>query len=319
MIIKRIDAFSISDDFEKSCACIGYFDGMHLGHQQLFNTCIKNAQNLKKVCITFDPDPWVIFKKEQQKHLTTLEDKIRFLDSFGFDYLYILEFTKEFASLSISSFHNLLKQINVQTLVCGFDFKYGKKNSGNVQSLSLQHDFHVIVVDSVNFSNLKISTSRIEPLIMNGKMKEANELLGYIYSISGKVVHGFKRGSQILQIPTANLEVENEYILPANGVYAGLVFVNNQFHKAMINIGNNPTFENTKKSIEAHIIDFNANIYDSIVRFFFVDYLRSEQKFDSVQALKNQLLSDIEQSQKRLKENTYLKNTRKIFFGKEVC
>ncbi|MGN1277004.1 MAG: bifunctional riboflavin kinase/FAD synthetase, partial [Floccifex sp.] len=293
MKIRRINAFSLHEKFETSCACIGYFDGTHLGHQQLFTTCLKHAQNLKKVCITFDPDPWVIFKKEVQKHLMTLEDKIRFLDSFGFDELYILEFTKEFASLSISSFHQILKQMNIQILVCGFDFKYGKQNSGDVKSLSLQNDFQVIVVDSVNYSNSKISTSRIEPLIMNGKIKEANELLGYLYSIQGKVVHGYKRGSDILQIPTANLEVEKEYILPANGVYAGLVYVNHQFHKAMINIGKNPTFENKKKSIEAHIIDFNEDIYDKTVRFFFIDYLRSEQKFSCIQELKNQLLFDI--------------------------
>ncbi len=316
MNVVSIDAFHLKYPFEPSCACIGYFDGIHKGHKELLLNCIEQADKnqLKKVCITFDPDPWVIFKNEKQKHLSTLSDKIQILSSYGFDEVYILQFSKEFASLSIESFHHLLKEMNIKILICGFDFKYGQFNSGNVDTLKKQNDFKVIVIDSVNFSNLKISTSRIEPLILKGELYQANVLLDYIYSISGYIEHGFKRGTNVLKIPTANLNVDQEYILPKTGVYAGMVLLENQFYKAMINIGTNPTFNNQHLTIEAHILDFDEDIYGQKIRFFFYDRIRDEMKFHSIDELKNQLLRDIQYVDQLNYDECLLKNTRNIFF-----
>lgn len=149
------------------------------------------------------------------------------------------------------------------------------------------------MIDSVNSQNEKISSSRIEPLIQSGKMDLANELLGYMYSIEGVIEHGFKRGSTLLKFPTANLGANKDYLVPSSGVYAGFVYVDDTFYGAMINVGNNPTFENKSVSIEAHIFEFDQDIYDRQVRFFFLKKTRNEIRFDGFEALKKQLQSDI--------------------------
>lgn len=315
MQVVYVDAFNIEEPLKESCACIGYFDGFHRGHQVLLDTCIQHAKkkNLASALITFDPDPWTVFKHEKQKHLMTLDDKIQFAQSYGFDIMYIIQFSLSFSQLSIQQFHDVIHKLNVKCLVCGFDFRYGHKNSGDIHSLQEQSLFDVTVIDSVNFSNLKISTSRIEPLILNGEIEQANDLLGYIYSISGTIEHGYKRGSTLIQIPTANLKTKEEYIIPCTGVYAGYVLIDKVYLPAMINIGCNPTFNNQNLTIEAHILDFNQDIYEKHARFFFSNHIRKEIKFNSIDSLKKQLLMDIETTKILLKNDKLIKNTRKLF------
>ncbi|MCF0106063.1 MAG: adenylyltransferase/cytidyltransferase family protein, partial [Holdemanella sp.] len=198
------------------CACIGYFDGIHKGHQQLIHKCmeISKEKHIKSSMITFDPDPYALFHPELKiEHITPLKDRIELAKAFGMDYVYILNFSKEMASLDVQSFHTLLNDLKVMHLVCGFDFKYASKNSGNIETLKNQ-SFGLTIIDSINDEYAKISSSRIEPIIKEGNILKANQLLGYIYSISGIVVHGFKRGTTILQVPTANLSYTDEYVLP---------------------------------------------------------------------------------------------------------
>lgn len=307
MDVVRINHKHIPLELRSSVGCIGYFDGFHKGHQGLVKKAIEisKEKGIDSSIITFDPDPWSVFKPDYElKHLMTLSDKIQFSKSCGVDHFYILTFTLDFASLSTDEFHAVLKNMNIDTLVCGFDFQYGTKNSGSVDTLKVQSDFDVVVVESINEEDEKISSSRIEPLIEKGELKKANELSGFIYSVEGDVVHGFKRGSSLLQIPTANLEVERDYILPSNGVYAGAVSIDSDMYLAMINIGNNPTFENEVKTIEAHILDFDQNIYDKKVRFYFYSKIRDEQKFDNFHHLKAQLLSDIETTRQIMMNKT---------------
>lgn len=287
----------------ESAACIGFFDGMHKGHQELLKRTIKASKkkDIKSAVITFDPDPWAVFYPEKElHHLFTLNDKAHYAEYMGFDFVYVVHFDREFASMSISAFHEMLSKMNVSTLVCGFDFRYASKNSGNVQTLQEQSYFDVIVVDSINDRSIKISSSRIEPLILQGQVLKANRLCGFAYSIEGTVCHGFKRGSTILGIPTANLDVNKDYVVPVVGVYTGMVSVGDTMYGAMINIGNNPTFENKIQTIEANLFHFNEDIYDQTVRFYFLDKIRDEKKFSSVKELKMQLLNDIEKSKKRL-------------------
>ena len=281
---------------EDVCACIGYFDGIHIGHQQLLSKCIDiSKQKHTKACmITFDPDPFVIFHPElKNEHITPMEDRIHLAHAFGMDCVYKLEFTKEMASLSIDAFHELLNRLRVIHLVCGFDFKYAYKNTGNIETLKNQ-SFDMTVIDSINDDCMKISSSRIEPYIKEGKVYKASQLLGYIYSISGVVVHGFQRGSHLLNVPTANLLYNPEYVLPKVGVYAGYALVHNVMYKAMINVGKNPTFDNEELTIEGYILDFNQDIYDQNIRFFFYHFIREEMKFNSIDDLKNQLYKDIQ-------------------------
>ena len=177
-----------------------------------------------------------------------------------------------------------------------------------------QSDFAVSVVESVNEKQIKISSSRIEPLVCQGQVLKANRLLGVVYSIEGTIVKGFQRGSKILGIPTTNLNANSEYIQPMVGVYAGMVSVEDRLYGAMINIGNNPTFENKFQTIEANIFHFNEDIYGKTVRVFFFDKIRDEKKFSGAKELKEQLLADIETSKKRLQNHPrLLENTAELW------
>ncbi len=305
------------DTLPSSVACIGYFDGFHLGHQALMQQTVQLAQeqNVASAIITFDPDPWCIFYPDRQvQHLTTLEDRIQIAKSMHIDIFYVLTFSKEFASQDVDAFHELLHKMKIRWLVCGFDFQYASKNQGDVHTLKKQDYFKVFVVDSINQDESKISSSRIEPLVMSGDVWQANQLLSYVYSIQGHVVNGFKRGTNLLKIPTANLHVDSEYILPAVGVYSGMVSVDDTMYAAMINIGNNPTFDNETQTIEAHILDFNQDIYGKEVRFYFLRMIRAEEKFENFQALVAQLHRDIDTSREDIHTHmNYVMHTAQIW------
>ena len=317
MKVIRIDYLNVPEDLPESSCCIGFFDGLHTGHQALLENCIKVAKekNVKSGLITFDPDPWKIFFPDRAcRHITTLEDRIYLASAMQIEVMYVITFSKDFAALDVDAFHLLLHKMNVSFITCGFDFKYASKNSGNVKSLQSQDYFNVSVIDSVNSKNEKISSSRIEPLIQSGKIDLANELLGYMYSIEGSIEHGFKRGSTLLNFPTANLGANPDYLVPSSGVYAGFVCVNDTLYGSMINVGNNPTFENKKVSIEAHIFDFDQDIYDQRVRFFFLKKTRNEIRFDGFEALKKQLQSDILTCKKViLQDSKYVARTASLW------
>lgn len=279
-----------------SVCAIGYFDGLHRGHQKLIETAKAQAQKRGIACsvLTFVPDPWAILKpNEPLQHLSDLEDKTAMLAALGVDLFYIVDFTHSFAALSIDQFHAFLKSLNIQAIVCGFDFTYGFKGQGNTKTLVQCDDFETTIVSKISDEEAleKISSSRIESLIAQGNMEKANELLGYLYSVKGTVVHGYKRGRE-LGFPTANLAFDQESLLPGVGVYAGFVEVDNTMLPAMINIGKNPTFENKKVTVEAFILDQSLDLYGHQVRFFFVARLRPEKKFASLEDLKAQLLAD---------------------------
>lgn len=319
MKIIHVNPIDFNETFENTCACIGYFDGIHLGHVRLIEKClaVSKDKQIKSAFITFDPDPWTVFHADQNmQHITTLMDKYRIIASYGIDVFYEIHFSKEFAAFSIDEFHSLLSKMNVKSLVCGFDFRYASKNSGDIHTLKKQNQFTVDVIDSVNLEDEKISTSRIEPLIEKGDILKANELLGYLYSVNGVIEHGFRRGSELLKIPTANLKVDPEYILPRTGVYSGYVLVDDVLHKAMINVGKNPTFNNQNLTIEAHILDFNQDIYDKESRFYFYDLIREERKFDSFMDLKNQLFKDIDTTRENLNKDSKLMISTKNIWNK---
>ena len=293
---------------QDSVCCIGYFDGLHLGHQALIEKAVSIAKqkNIQSGLITFDPDPWVVFKPDANlDHLTSMQDRIRLASQMQIDVFYIMHFTKEFASLEPEQFHEVLHTMQVQSLVCGFDYHYGKKNSGNIETLKRQNYFEVSVIDSVNSKSLKISSTRIENLIRSGNIEEANELLDTYYSMAGIVGQGFQRGRKLLGIPTANLDLQEAYVVPAVGVYTGYMLYEGILYPAMINVGKNPTFENVNMTIEAHVLDFSKMIYGADVRFFFVSKIRDEMKFNSLQGLRNQLLLDIETTRLELKERDF--------------
>lgn len=290
----RIDYRNIPD-LPASSAAVGYFDGFHKGHQQLVREAEKTAEKegLASAIITFDPDPWVIFRPEENRdHIMSLQDKEDMALSMGIEQFYILDFSREFSSLSPKEFENVIKEMNVRNLVCGFDYTYGYKGAGKPEDLKKQNDFSVEVIDSVNNQDQKISTTRIEKLIRGGLVKKASELLGSPYSISGIITHGYQRGGRLLGFPTANLKPTDSYVIPMNGVYAGYVQIDHQLYPAMINVGTNPTFGNDAVSVEANIFHFHEDIYGKKARFYFVERIRPEIRFSSAEQLKEQLEKD---------------------------
>ncbi|WP_075876322.1 bifunctional riboflavin kinase/FAD synthetase [Merdibacter massiliensis] len=277
-------------------ACIGYFDGLHLGHQQLIKEVVESAakDGTLPAMITFDPDPWVVLRgMHDPAHLTTMEDREKIAEKMGIKLFLILDFTKEMASMEIPAFHSLLVKHHITKLICGYDFHYGKYGSGSVQTLRQQHDFEVSVIDPITYEGVRISSTLIEQLIMEGNVYKASVLLGRYYFLRGIVARGYRRGTT-MHFPTANLALNANYLIPKNGVYAGLVLAEDTIYEAMINVGNNPTFGNDNVTIEANLFDFHEMIYDQPVTFYFVQFIREEKRFESQQDLIWQLKNDQE-------------------------
>lgn len=278
-------------------ACIGYFDGLHIGHKALIDKTLDLARqyNLEPSLITFDPDPWVTIKDlVDVKHLTTMKQRINLAAKFGIKNIIILKFTKAMANLSFQDFEEkILGKCNINQLVCGFDFHYGRNGEGNSLTLKACGIFDVEIIDSINYDNEKISTTRIAKILADGNIKLANALLGYNYEIQGKIIKGNQKGSTI-GFPTANILPEFEYFLPKTGVYACFINIQGKKYKSMVNIGHNPTFNYVKNlSIEAHIVDFNSEIYGMNVSLEFIEFLREERKFNNIDNLILQLEQDL--------------------------
>ena len=276
-------------------ACIGYFDGMHKGHQALVNATLEKAKELgvESGLITFDPDPWVTLRNEKDvKHITPLQQRINIAVELGIKNIFILNFTKEMAALSPLDFIKVLDSCNIKALICGFDYHYGQFGKGDIESLKRDADFEVVVVDAVNDNEGKISSTRITNLIEEGEVHKAEELLGYAYRVEGYVVHGNAKGRTI-GYPTANVSVPSEYLEPKGGVYACFALIDGKKYKAMVNIGHNPTFNYTETmSLEAYLLDFSGDLYDKRLKISFKYYLRPEKKFKYIGNLKMQLEQD---------------------------
>lgn len=279
-------------------ACIGYFDGLHKGHQELIQAVIKQSKRngATPALITFSPDPWVVIKGIQEvPHITSMEDRKEIAEALGVELWIILDFTKEMAELNVAQFHQkVLQPLCLDTLVCGYDFHYAHFGKGSVSTLLEDESFTLIVIEEVSSEHAKISSSRIEECILQGNMEVCEHLLTRPYQIKGNVVHGLQNGRK-MGFPTANLKLQDSYIIPKEGVYAGGVKWRNTWYGAMINVGKNPTFGDDKEaSIEAHIFDFNHEIYGEQVSFAFYHYLRGDVKFVNMDSLALQLKQDQE-------------------------
>lgn len=279
-------------------ACIGYFDGLHRGHQSLIEKTIELSKKYacETALITFEPDPVEVIRgTTNTKHITPMHQRVNLIVRLGIENIFILDFSKEMCELPSEEFiKQVLNRINLKALVCGFDFHYGYKGEGNPETLKQSCPFEVVMMNEVIDNDEKVSSTRIIKCIQEGNVKEAERLLGYPYEIIGTVSHGKHQGSTKLGFPTANVKFSSEFIIPKTGVYACYAIVEGKKYKAMANFGHNPTFNYTDElSLEAHVIDYDGDLYGKRIRILFKDFIREEKKFKSIGNLILQLEQDV--------------------------
>lgn len=284
---------------------IGTFDGVHLGHQAIFNKMREEAEKVNgtTVLITFSPHPRMVLQKDSQKlkFINTYQKKLERIRKAGIDHLVVIPFTKEFANNSSESFisNYVVKYIQPKLIVIGYDHHFGKNREGNIELLEKvkhKYGFDVIQVTPYFVDEKPVSSTRIRKLLEEGNVSEANKMLGYEYALTGKVVRGNAIGRTI-GFPTANIETPREFkLIAANGVYACRALINGKLYNGMGNIGVRPTIDHGELTIEINIFDFNEDIYDQTITITFVDRLRDEKKFENLDALKKQLGRDREQT-----------------------
>lgn len=284
-------------DLSMRVACIGYFDGVHLGHLALIEDCVKIAKehNAISTMITFEPDPWLVIKNlDSIEQLMSLEERINKAKAYGIQQVIVLKFTRELANLSKEAFVALLESFNLINLVCGFDFHYGFRGEGNIETLKQDANFDISIISKVTYDNFKISSTNIEQALEVGDIELANYYLNANYCVSGEVAYGAQLGRTI-NFPTANLKLGFNYKIPKTGVYLGLVESEGKTYNALINIGHNPTFNYQRNiSIEAHLLDFNGDLYGKAIKVCFLKRIRAEEKFSSKDALLTQLNKDLD-------------------------
>ncbi|QZE13388.1 bifunctional riboflavin kinase/FAD synthetase [Halosquirtibacter laminarini] len=298
-IIYHLESFEIPN----AAITVGTFDGVHLGHQYLISHLVQEARTrgLCSVVFTFDPYPQEVFSKDPS-HISILSsqnEKIRKIESLGVDYLVFFPFSRDFASLTAEMFieNILVEKLSLRFLLLGYDHKFGKDQVSEVAVLERygdQYGFQLSRLGQKRVSDYNLSSSLIRKKIESGDLLHMKELLGEYYAVSGSVVYGKQIGRQI-KFPTANIAVDDpRKLIPKVGVYAILIHYNGIVYKGMLNIGIRPTLNEQKPtcSIEAHIFDFNQDIYGKNLQIDFVQRVRDEIRFDSLDDLVLQLNRD---------------------------
>ena len=298
MKIRRINNELEINQEEDTVLVLGYFDGLHKGHQTLFKEARKIAdeQGLKIAVLTFPESPKLAFVRYQPElmlHLNHPEERAAHLENLGVDYLYLIDFTSHFSKNTAQEFFDkYVAALKAKAVVAGFDYHFGS-DKRKAEELADYFDGRIVIVSSVNQDDEKISSTRIRETIQNGDVAKAHQLLGYPLSTRGIVVHGNARGRTI-GYPTANLAPLDRVILPADGVYVVDVEHNGKIFRGMASVGKNVTFEGDELRFEANLFDFAEEIYGDTIRIIWLDKIRDMVKFDGIEELVAQLKSDEE-------------------------
>lgn len=292
-------------DFRNAVITIGTFDGVHSGHQYILQQLHEAAEacNGETAIITFDPHPREVLAPHDRnvRLLTTLDEKIRLLEQRGIHHVVVVPFTKAFSELSAQAYVEdfLIRTFRPHTIIIGYDHRFGHNREGGLELLEAEQQkfgFRLLEIPQQVVHNLAVSSTKIRQSLQDGAIQLANELLGYPYFLHGTVVHGDKMGRQ-LGFPTANIRLNDDRkLIPAQGVYAVTVETGGRKLKGALNIGTRPTFNGTELRIEVYILDFDEDIYGADIKVSFLDYIRSDKKFDSVDALVLQMKNDVEKA-----------------------
>ncbi|MCX7965729.1 MAG: bifunctional riboflavin kinase/FAD synthetase [Syntrophorhabdaceae bacterium] len=297
--------------FPNTVLTIGNYDGVHIGHKRIIKKVVELALKIHgtSMLMTFEPHPLSILKPEKLiGRITPFHIKKKIIEESGIEVMVVMEFNDQLRQMSPEDFFNkiLIEKLGIKALIVGYDFKFGRGGSGDVNSLkSLCNSYGIYFesVEAVTLDGDKVGSNRIRKMLIEGNVKRASQLLGNFYFIEGKVIKGEGRGNR-LGFPTINIETAYE-IIPKEGVYITEVEFDNTRFPSVTNIGFNPTFDGRRLSIETHIIDFTGDIYGKNVVLYFHERLRAEIKFNSVEDLKRQIHIDVDSAR------TYF-NTQKI-------
>ena len=289
-------------EFKNAVLTIGSFDGVHIGHQQIIQQINDLASSIdgESVLITFDPHPRFVVGNRQGdlRLLNTLKEKAELLEQCAVDVLVVVPFSKEFASQSPDAYIQdfLVAHFRPKIIAIGYDHKFGQNRIGDISYLKKfeeQHDFKVVEISKQEVADIAVSSTKVRRALTNGNVHKAEQLLGHPFGITGIVVKGLQIGTTI-GYPTANVEVQHPYkLIPPEGIYAVWVNSDNKRYQGMLYIGNRPTIDQgLKQTIEVNIFDFDQDIYGKELKVEFIEYLRGDVKFTTLENLKDQLTKD---------------------------
>ncbi len=285
---------------KKTILTLGTFDGVHIGHKKILEKITQNTENEKyeSLVLTFFPHPRMILQEESAiKLLNTITEKIDLLEKTGIENLVIHPFDESFSRLTAEEFVReiLVEQFHIQKIIIGHDHRFGRNRTANIDDLidfGKKYGFEVEQISAQEINEISVSSTKIRNALEEGDIVLANKYLGYEYFLTGTIIKGKQLGRTI-GFPTANLKIEENYkLIPRNGVYIVSSIINNKTVFGMMNIGFNPTVNGENQTIEIHFFDFEADLYHQKITVSLLHRIRSEQKFDSVVLLKEQLEKD---------------------------
>jgi riboflavin kinase/FMN adenylyltransferase len=286
---------------KQTIVTIGTFDGVHIGHQKIIEKLIHNAaiSDCESLILTFFPHPRMVLQEQSEiQLLNTIDERAELLEKTGIDNLIIHPFDKTFSRLSAEEFVKdiLVDKLNIRKIVIGHDHRFGRNRTANIDDLILfgeKYDFEVEQISAQEIQDASVSSTKIRIALEEGNVDLANQYLGYPYFLTGIVQEGKQLGRTI-NFPTANLKIEENYkLIPKSGVYIAKSIINGKIVFGIMNIGTNPTVDDEKKmAIEVHYLNFDANLYHQKIEVSLLHYIRPEQKFESLQLLKEQIAKD---------------------------
>ena len=291
MKIVEFDISNVPFNDKEISLCLGYFDGVHLGHQAIIKESMNEGYPVG--VLSFDNSPSYILGQKGNYELTSIADKADLFEELGVKYLFIMHFDKSTLNVTKDEFiKDVLMKLNVKKVFCGEDYRFGTRGEGNPDYL--KRFFDVTVIPTIKIGEDKVSSSAIRELISAGNIKMANRYLGRPYRLIGLVSYGLKKG-RTLGFPTANLDLDANYVFPKEGVYMGYAYINNRKKKALICVSTHPTINQLLDPIvEVHIVDFDENIYGLTISVDFIDYIRDIFEFGTTDDLIEQIKKDLE-------------------------
>lgn len=296
--METIKSITEIERIEKSVVTIGNFDGLHNGHQVLVNKAVNYAKenSMSSIVFTFENHPVNFFRSSTIKRIISNKEKTKRIKNLNVDIMISIPFDEYMTKITAEDFVKeiLVDRLGAKKIIVGYDFTFARNKEGNVKVLEIlakKYGFTVEIVKPVKINNVRVSSTYIRNLITQGNVAKVNAYLGYNYEIEGEVIHSRKIGRTI-GFPTANINIDEETLVPRRGIYATKVYVNNSIYYGATNVGFNPTVNGDKLSVETHILEFDQDIYGKIVKIEFLERIREEKKFNSLDELKSQLKKD---------------------------